>query len=208
MVFCGWNPLSNGEDDDDLLEAVHDEDASRLSSIGSAAYEVLRTRHAGQHNKLWNVSSGEFIELHATPRHSFSQTRDPVDSHDDWFPAKMQEIMSRTEQWCDILSLSPPDGLFLQCFREGLATLCEKAKNGEKKIIVRMMFGNIVGMPVNCNAVLKSLTRGLPANPNIQLWVGAWRKGVSWNHASTFMAAFRRRSSQLYSRFPISPSNL
>ena len=46
-----------------------------------------------------------------------------------------------------------------------------------------MMFGNIVGMPVNCNAVIKALTEDLPADANIQLWVGAWRKGASWNHA-------------------------
>lgn len=38
-------------------------------------------------------------------------------------------------------------------------------------------------MPVNCNALVKELTSDLPADSNIQLWVGAWRKGSSWNHA-------------------------
>jgi len=46
-----------------------------------------------------------------------------------------------------------------------------------------MMFGNIVGMPTNCDVVRKALTKDLPAGNNIQLWVGAWRKGASWNHA-------------------------
>jgi len=46
-----------------------------------------------------------------------------------------------------------------------------------------MMFGNIVGMPVNCDAVIHELTADLDEDANIQLWVGAWRKGVSWNHA-------------------------
>lgn len=51
------------------------------------------------------------------------------------------------------------------------------------QIIVRMMFGNIVGMPTNCSGVLDELTKDLPGDANIRLWVGAWRKGVSWNHA-------------------------
>jgi hypothetical protein len=46
-----------------------------------------------------------------------------------------------------------------------------------------MMFENIVGMPVNCDAVLKALTEDPPDNANIQLWVGAWCKGITWNHA-------------------------
>ena len=68
-------------------------------------------------------------------------------------------------------------------FQEGLATICERAKNSEKRITIRMMFGNIVGMPVNITGVMKKLTENLPPNPNIRMWVGAWRKGVSWNHA-------------------------
>jgi phosphatidylserine/phosphatidylglycerophosphate/cardiolipin synthase-like enzyme len=38
-------------------------------------------------------------------------------------------------------------------------------------------------MPVNCNAVSRELVKGLPVDANIRLWVGAWRRGVSWNHA-------------------------
>lgn len=38
-------------------------------------------------------------------------------------------------------------------------------------------------MPVNCTAVVKELTRDLPPDPNLLLWVGSWRNGVSWNHA-------------------------
>lgn len=45
------------------------------------------------------------------------------------------------------------------------------------------MFGNIVGMPVNCNQIIKNLTSDLPKDANVELWVGAWRKGASWNHA-------------------------
>ena len=47
------------------------------------------------------------------------------------------------------------------------------------------MFGNVVGQPVNCTKVIAELTEGLPENADekIKLWVGSWRKGVSWNHA-------------------------
>jgi len=45
------------------------------------------------------------------------------------------------------------------------------------------MFGNIAGMPVNCGKVIKALTKGLPEDANLHLWVGAWRRGFSWNHA-------------------------
>ena len=68
-------------------------------------------------------------------------------------------------------------------FQEALQVICDRAAVQEKKITIRMCFGNIVGMPVNITAVTKELTKNLPPNPNIRLWVGAWRKGVSWNHA-------------------------
>jgi len=38
-------------------------------------------------------------------------------------------------------------------------------------------------MPTNCTKVIEELTKNLPKNPNILLWVGAWRNGVSWNHS-------------------------
>jgi hypothetical protein len=38
---------------------------------------------------------------------------DPPPGNDDWFPEKMSEIVSRTKVWCDVMSLAPPDGLFL-----------------------------------------------------------------------------------------------
>ena len=48
-----------------------------------------------------------------------------------------------------------------------------------------MMFGNIVGMPVNCEKILKELVKEIPddLSKHIRIWVGAWRKGISWNHA-------------------------
>jgi len=35
----------------------------------------------------------------------------------------------------------------------------------------------------DCTKLVKKLTQDLGDNPGILLWVGAWRNGVSWNHA-------------------------
>jgi len=219
--FGGEPDWSDGE--------VEDDDAVNLSHVGEAAYEVLRKRHHMQHHSLWNVTSGQVMgELHQTPNKlEWDGTKDPDAHHSDYFPIKMAEIMARTERWCDVMSLSPPDGLFMTQMKEALQVICDRAAVQEKKITIRMMFGNIVGMPVNCTAgafvvrvccacvcafysyfvntyrsiqlnrissrymsiyntffsVIRELTKDLPKNPNIRLWVGAWRKGVSWNHA-------------------------
>jgi hypothetical protein len=171
---------------------VKDDDAKHLSHVGMAAYEALRSKHGGQHHSLWNVTSGKVVgNIHQTPALDYwSKSGDPDQGHSDWFPEKMAEIMSRTERWCDVMSLGPPDGLFMEKFQDALAVISKRSiaaqnkQDGNNKCItIRMMFGNIVGMPVNCNKLIQEMTSKLPEKHNIRLWVGAWRKGVSWNHA-------------------------
>lgn len=176
--FCGSgksDALSSGDE-------VEDIDAVGLSYVGTAAYDTLRRRHNWYHHSLWNVTSGHVVgELDQTPRGGWEYEADPEEGHDDWFPEKMAEILSRTEHFADVMSLGPPDGLFMTKFNEALKTIV--AKELEQTVVVRMMFGNIVGMPVNCDAVLKQLTKGISPSAKLQVWVGAWRRGVSWNHA-------------------------
>lgn len=178
-LFCG-NPkdaLSSGDE-------VTDEDAVGLSHVGQAAYDLLRRRFNHHHHTMWNVTSGKVIgEVHQTPIKGFPNMGTLPDGHDDWFPVKMAEILSRTKVWADVMSLGPPDGLFMEEMNKALKTIA--ARKTDKPVIVRMMFGNIIGMPVNCTKVIKALTEGIPAEneSNLHLWVGAWRKGVSWNHA-------------------------
>ncbi|KAL7434080.1 hypothetical protein ACHAXM_003909 [Skeletonema potamos] len=83
------------------------------------------------------------------------------------------------------MSLGPPDGKFMTEFKAAIEKLAERSKTkiAQNPIIVRLLVGNIVGMPVNCNDVLKALTKDVPTDANMQVWVGAWRKGISWNHA-------------------------
>jgi hypothetical protein len=175
------------DDDESSGDEVEDASAGDLSYVGHAAYEVLRKKHNRYHHELWNVTKGRMVgELHATPTDAFTRfdASDPCDGHDDWFPEKIGEIIARTEQWCDILSLGPPDGLFMVTFNRALHEICSR-KISLGRITIRMMFGNIVGMPVNCNKLLAEFTRDLPpdAGERIKLWVGSWRKGVSWNHS-------------------------
>lgn len=176
--MCDDGYVSSGDE-------CEDDDAENLSHVGMAAYEVLRTKHNRQHHQLWNVTSGTIVgDLHQTPKDGWMRTEEyPSEGHDDWFPEKMAEIMSRTEIWCDLMSLGPPDGLFLEKILEALQTIAKRSVGKEKPIVVRMMFGNIVGMPLNCNKMIKIFTRNFPEDANVHLWVGAWRRGASWNHA-------------------------
>lgn len=170
------------DDEEDEVE-VNDDDANGLTNVGMAAYNVLSKQHGKHHLHLWNVTSGRVInELDLTPKGCFGRTDDPPDGHSDWLPEKMGKILRQTKTWADVMSLSPPDGKFLEELRDAI-THINRNSDGESPPVIRMMFGNIIGMPVNCTAVLKELTRDIGPDPNILLWVGAWRNGVSWNHA-------------------------
>lgn len=192
MALCGISlPFSDKKDAIPSPFPAEDSDATNLSHIGTAAYELLRKEHACHHNKLWNVTTGNVIgEIQQTPnaRESFGQTADPFPNHSDWFPDKLAEIISKTQVWCDILSLGPPDGIFVDKFKEALQNIYLRAKDNDPQlspITIRMMFGNLPGMPINCDAVLKKLTEDLPSDgsANMNIWVGSWRIGASWNHA-------------------------
>ena len=145
-------------------EIVSDVDAINLSYIGKAAYEILRNEHSDQHESLWNVTVGTVVgELDCTPKHvpfDDPTTVDPEDDqhHSDWFPYKVGKLLEETQVWADVMSLSPPDGLFMDVFQNALSKIAQRGHRTNTKITVRMMFGNIIGMPVNCNNLMKKLT--------------------------------------------------
>ncbi|CAB9512656.1 Inherit from NOG: PLDc [Seminavis robusta] len=182
-LFNALKDVFGGKEDEDSGDETTDVDAQNLSHVGAAAYECLRTVHEDVHHVTWDVTSGKVVgELDQTPKGCFDLEDDPPEGHSDWLPEKMAGIMERTEQWCDVMSLGPPDGKFLECMKQALVKVNARA-SGDKPVVFRFLFGNIPGMPVNCGKVLKSLTADLPDDPSILLWVGAWRNGVSWNHA-------------------------
>ena len=83
------------------------------------------------------------------------------------------------------MTLGRPDGKFLEALCDALQKLAirSKSKADERPIIVRIMLANYPAKPVDCNEVMKTLTENLPTDANLHLWVGAWRKSLSWNHA-------------------------
>lgn len=183
-----------GNDDENV---AMDRSAERLSYIGMAAYDILRSKHTWFHHTLWNVTTAKVIgSLQHTPRDTFPIQEEQhqqhpelclPEGHDDWFPQGMCDILAKTEYWADVMSLSPPDGKFLLKIQEALGSIADRSiatrHPSQPPIIIRFVFGNIVSMPVNCNRLIRDLTKHLPENANIRLYVGAWRKGVSWNHA-------------------------
>jgi hypothetical protein len=175
-----------GKKDDELSsgdEAI-DSDAINLTHVGQAAYDCLRRKHNHHHHTMWNVTSGKVVgEVHQTPskKDLISTVGTLAKGHDDWFPEKLGEILSKTKVWADVMSLGAPDGLFTVELNKALKVIA--AAKPEKTVIVRFMFANIVGMPLNCNKVIKDLTKGISEDANLHVWVGAWRKSISWNHA-------------------------
>jgi len=163
--------------------------ANRLSHVGRAVYAVLQTKHPSLQQSLWNVTESKMVgeSILQTPSDQY-----PAEGHSNWIAEKMCEIMSKTTRWCDVMTLAVPDGYFLDQFKKGLKNICEKNQGtigGEDApIIVRLMYGNIIGLPINCNKLIKELTNDLPEGANIKIWVGAWRAGQSWNHAKIIAA--------------------
>jgi hypothetical protein len=85
--------------------------------------------------------------LQQTPNKSlWTSTEDPPEGHADWFPERMCEIMSMTKKYCDFMSLGAPDGLFMDKMKEGLKNICDNNSSASgEPVIVRLMFGNIIG---------------------------------------------------------------
>jgi len=173
-------------------DEIEDKDAVDLTHVADAAYNILRRKHNRQHHALWNVTSGAVVgALHQTPRGAFDEQLElPKTGHDEWFPEKVGEILGRTEYWADVLSLGPPDGRFLEVFQRALAQIAARAAANQERtettpVVVRIMLGNIIGMPLNCNKLIRILTAQIAQthHPYIRIWVGAWRRGASWNHA-------------------------
>jgi hypothetical protein len=172
-----------------------------LSYVGKATYEILKMKHGTSKTQQWNITNGKVVgKLHQTPKDAFTSNSNTDElrdgQNDDWFPEIISSIMKRTEVWCDICSLTAPDGLFLEKMKEALTVISETSKRLAEKqyllkgkrrppIVVRMMFANIIGLPLNCNEVVKELTSHLSKDDpdTLRLWVGAWRRDTSWNHA-------------------------
>ena len=59
----------------------------------------------------------------------------------------------------------------MEAFKYSLKTLYERSKSTGDEIVVRFMFGNVVGRPVNCGQLIKALTQDIPKDSNLRIWV-------------------------------------
>lgn len=162
-----------------------------LSYVGGAAHLVLRWKHAHQQGLCWNLTHGRVVGKIAqtpSPESGFFHQEQTINqwnefSHSDEFPLRIGEIIARAEEFVDIASLGVPDGKFLASIVQAL----RKLDGSGKRITVRFLTGNIIGMPTDNTALINDLTNNpegaLSQDSNIRLWAGSWRKGLSWNHA-------------------------
>jgi len=187
-----WTTCIQPRPEDDTsasgLQVVEEYDAEVLSYVGRAAAEALRSRHPQYREVCWNVTYGRVVGAIAqTPPGDYwkdAQIQEDLEtSHSDHFPEKMGEIISRATRWVDFTSLGAPDGKFLSSLAKALKRLSDSGK----RVTVRFLTGNIIGMPTDNRKLCEQLTKypghELPDDTSIRLWVGAWRKGLSWNHA-------------------------
>jgi len=160
-----------------------------LSYVGLAALNELNTTFPQYESRLWDVTSGKIIgDVQYTPRDFWNSSTLPG-NHSDWFPERMGEIVGLTTDFCDLMSLSPPDGKFLEEIRKGLKTIANgagtRSDTMSSPVVVRMMFGDYKpSTPINVTKIINQLTDGILSDKtNVDLWVGAWRSKLSWNHA-------------------------
>lgn len=171
------------EGPDDYFDAAGD----GLSDIGNAAFQVLKENYWIHRRRCWNVSHGKVVgEARQTPpRDTWGNLAYIVDenpeTHSDCFPEDVFNMMTKAEQWVDLTSLSAPTGKFCEKITAAIQQLHESGN----EVTIRLLFGNISGMPTNCEGLVQTFTKGLPADDTkIKLWVGAWRKGfTTWNHS-------------------------
>ena len=156
-----------------------------LSHVGEAVFDVLESKHNKSRYETWNIARGYVIgPVQYTPTNVWGNRSDPTESQDYWLPEKMAEIVAHAEKWVDIMTLSPPDGLFLTEFKAAIETLADRSSTADNPIIVRILLGiSSRWRAFDCDLLIQSLTNDLPPDANIRIWVGAWRKGLGWNHA-------------------------
>ena len=148
---------------------------NKYSHVAAAAIQELEKNHQEYHEKLWAKTNGSVVgEIQHTPRGTWKEASDPPEGHSNWLPEKMAELISRTEVYCDFMSLNPPtpleDDYFFKKIKEALATLANKSiESSGKKIVVRFLFGNIVTQPTNCDELMTYLTEGLPELSNLEI---------------------------------------
>ncbi len=118
--------------------------------------------------------------LHATVAEPGAMAAQLCLGHSDLVLDQWYNTMVEAEVIVDITSLSPADGRFEAALRNALTLL----SHSEEPPRARLLFGHIIGLPMDTEEILESLTRDIAAESSMQVFVGGYRIGFdSWNHA-------------------------
>lgn len=109
--------------------------------------------------------------------------------HSDAIYDEVYRVITSAERVVDVTSLLPPDGRFETAIRNAITFLSQSGK----AVQVRLLFGcyPFPGGAVDSRQVLTRLTRDLPANSKVQVYVGNYRSSnapPSWNHSKIVAA--------------------
>eukprot|EP00929_Paragymnodinium_shiwhaense_P122078 TRINITY_DN9461_c0_g1_i1.p1 TRINITY_DN9461_c0_g1~~TRINITY_DN9461_c0_g1_i1.p1 ORF type:complete len:776 (+),score=186.07 TRINITY_DN9461_c0_g1_i1:79-2406(+) len=178
----------NEEEEETEAPEIDGEEGFTLSYVGEAAKAALWKKHFTHYRTCWNVTKGKIVgDIAQSPGKDTWGMEEPPDDHSSFFPKRMYDVIVRAQEFVDFTSLSPPDGEFLETIQNALRDLYDNSKANGNKVVVRILFGNLPGMPCDCNKLIKSFTENIEYeeddDPPLKLWVGAWRKGTSWNHS-------------------------
>jgi len=160
-----------------------------FSEVGKAVLAVLLTKHGVYENSLWRRSSGRVLGCVQSPPGCFFLdqliTQDMEQTHSDFLPERICDIISHAEQYVDIVTLTPPNGKFNLSIAKALKALHDKGK----PITLRMLVGNVIGWGrTNGHKVLEDLTQQqeypIPKHDTkLSLYIGSYNIGAtSWNH--------------------------
>jgi len=154
-----------------------------LSHVGAAAYKALSSQHAKYRGVCWNVTTGAVVgSIAQTPPGKYWERqigKDAKMTHSDELPVRIGELMATGTRFVDFASLGPPDGKFLEAMKGAIKALHESGKD----IVVRVITGNVIGMPIDNDDFCRQLTEDLGDESKLKIWVASWRKGLSWNHS-------------------------
>jgi len=161
---------------------------SSFSDIGKAVIGTLRTKHGVYENSVWRSSSAQSVGCVQSPPGPYfvsnKLNHDVENTHSDFLPEKICDMISSAEKYVDIATLSAPDGKFRLNFMKAMMALHKK----NKVITVRLLIGNVVGQRTNGYESFEKLTKE-PDYPILQdtklrLHFGCYNVGISsWNHS-------------------------
>ena len=106
-------------------------------------------------------------------------------AHSDFLYDEMYLTLTEASEYADVSSLSEPDLRFLAALRNAVTYLDSAGSTTQ----VRVLFGQIPGLPLSTDDILSSLTRDISDDSGLTVNVGAYRVGyTSWNHSKIIAA--------------------